>query len=200
MTYAKIFAMSNNHPLQVYTDHSPLTWIKHTSGKGPVSQFIIDSLSELDYTISYIRGPDNIYADALSRFPCLGPEKLQDKGIKHAIIELLTTISNSDVNTTKIWLDCKKDTKHILPTLTEWIAQMHTTTKPMSIKTLTDNTTLAKIAKSNYTFAILAPHADICTQLVRALLAKKLPFAFLMPTDLIHHTAKTNDGYNSHIR
>ena len=28
MTHAKIFAMSNNHPLQVYTDHSPLTWVK----------------------------------------------------------------------------------------------------------------------------------------------------------------------------
>ena len=45
---AKPFTIGNKHPIQCYTDHSPLTWIKHTSGKGPVSQFILDNLSEVD--------------------------------------------------------------------------------------------------------------------------------------------------------
>ena len=35
------FASGSPFPVQVFTDHSPLTWIKHTSGKGPVSQFLV---------------------------------------------------------------------------------------------------------------------------------------------------------------
>ena len=70
------FAMNNPYPVECYTDHSPLTWVKHTSGKGPVSQFIIDKLSVIDYNMHYIKGRDNIVADELSRFPMLGPGTL----------------------------------------------------------------------------------------------------------------------------
>ena len=34
------YALHNKHPVECWTDHTPLTWIKHTSGKGPVSQRI----------------------------------------------------------------------------------------------------------------------------------------------------------------
>ena len=62
---------TNPFPLECYTDHSPLKWVKHTSGKGPVSQFIIDKLSEVDYRMYYIKGKDNVVADALSlASPC----------------------------------------------------------------------------------------------------------------------------------
>ena len=43
------YALCNKHPVECWTDHTPLTWIKHTSGKGPVSQFIIDQLSIIMY-------------------------------------------------------------------------------------------------------------------------------------------------------
>ena len=59
------FAAGSPFPVQVFTDHSPLTWIKHTNGKGPVSQFLVDKLSTMDFVMNYIKGPDNIVADAV---------------------------------------------------------------------------------------------------------------------------------------
>ena len=71
--------------VEYYTDHSPLTWVNHTSGKGPVSQFIIDKLSLIDYNIHYIKGKDNVVADTLSRFPMLGPGSLVRTGLSLTI-------------------------------------------------------------------------------------------------------------------
>ena len=70
------YATHNQFPVECWTDHTPLTWVKHTSGKGPVSQFIIDTLSVIDYNMNYIKGPANVPADTLSRFPLLRPAKL----------------------------------------------------------------------------------------------------------------------------
>ena len=53
------YALQNKFPVQCWTDHTPLTWIKQTSGKGPVSQFIVDTLSVIDYEMNYIKGEDN---------------------------------------------------------------------------------------------------------------------------------------------
>jgi len=90
------FAQASPHALLTYTDHSPLTWIKHTSGKGPVSQFVLDTMSEVDYKMHYIKGEENTIADALSRFPTLGPRQLQRTGMKPAIDGLLANHPRPD--------------------------------------------------------------------------------------------------------
>ena len=41
---ARIYIDAHPLPVKCVTDHIPLTWIKHTSGKGPVSQFVLDNL------------------------------------------------------------------------------------------------------------------------------------------------------------
>ena len=93
MELALPFTLFNPFPLECYTDHIPLKWVKHTSGKGPVSQFIIDKLSEIDYKMHYIKGKDNIVVDALSRFPLLGPNKtLTRTGLKEALNILLAAL------------------------------------------------------------------------------------------------------------
>ena len=50
------YALCNPFPIQCWTDHIPLTWVKHTSRKGSVSQFIIDTLLQVDYEMNYIKG------------------------------------------------------------------------------------------------------------------------------------------------
>ena len=114
------YTMNSRFPVQCYTDHSPLTWIKHTSGKGPVSQFLIDNLSMIDFEMHYIKGPDNILADALSRFPMLGPRRLKQKGRKQALNILLAGLTDFDVNTDRIWFNAQKDTTYLLNDLYEW--------------------------------------------------------------------------------
>ena len=108
------YAMCNPHVVECYTDHSPLTWVKHTSGKGPISQFILDKLSVIDYNMHYIKGKDNVTADSLSRFPMLGPKTLIREGIKHAIDLLLAQLVNTPIDTTKIWFDARKDSRHLV--------------------------------------------------------------------------------------
>lgn len=61
---ARVYAHGSPFPLHTFTDHRPLTFVRNTSGKGPVSQFVIDHLSDIDYIIEYKRGPDNTEADA----------------------------------------------------------------------------------------------------------------------------------------
>jgi hypothetical protein len=44
------------------------------SEKGPVSQFLVEQLSELETVHQYIQGHLNSLADSASRYPLLGPK------------------------------------------------------------------------------------------------------------------------------
>ncbi len=59
----KFYALSSPFPLYTYSDHMPLSWMKK-SEKGPVSQFLIEHLSELETEHQYIQGHLNSVADA----------------------------------------------------------------------------------------------------------------------------------------
>jgi hypothetical protein len=71
----KFYALSSPFPLYTYSDHLPLAWMAK-SEKGPVSQFIVEQLSELDTVHQYIQGHLNSIADAARRYPLLGPKRL----------------------------------------------------------------------------------------------------------------------------
>ena len=190
MTLTMPYAACNPFPVQCWTDHSPLTWIKHTSGKGPVSQFIIDTLSQIDYKMNYIKGEQNAVADALSRFPMLGPQKLVRSGLANTLDILLATIVHSRLDTTKIWFDAQKDTKFLLPNLYDW-CEARKKAEPKGHKPIKhcyqDRLSTSKMTKLNYTLGIWAPPADkICHQ-VREAFRQDTPFACLIPSDLIDH-------------
>ena len=173
MTLAMPYALCNPFPIQCWTDHSPLTWVKHTSGKGPVSQFIIDTLSQVDYEMNYIKGEQNNVADALSRFPMLGPQKLRRSGLANALNVLLSTILQSDINTSKIWFNAQKDTRYLLPNIYDWCEARKKANSPghSPIKhCYQDAFSESKIPKLKYSLGIWAPPADrICRQARQAL-------------------------------
>ncbi len=79
----KFYALSSPFPLYTYSDHLPLAWL-NKSEKGPVSQFLVEQLSELDTVHQYIQGHLNSVADAASRYPLLGPKRLAPRGLAHA--------------------------------------------------------------------------------------------------------------------
>jgi len=197
MTLALPYAMCNPFPLQCWTDHSPLTWVKHTSGKGPVSQFIIDTLSQIDYEMNYFQGEKNIVADALSRFPMLGPQKLVRRGLSNALDVLLATLLNTKVDTHKIWFDTQRDTRFLVPTIFDWCDARKSlfpdTHRPLK-KCYQDPLSVSKLSKLRYTLGIWAPPADqICRQ-VREALRVGSPFACLVPSDLIERICVKPDG------
>jgi hypothetical protein len=62
------------------------------SDKGPVSQFLVEQLSELDTVPQYIQGHLNSIADAGSRYPLLGPKLLVPRGLVNSVQEVLVRL------------------------------------------------------------------------------------------------------------
>ena len=182
------YALNNKFPVQCWTDHTPLTWIKHTSGKGPVSQFIIDMLSIIDYEMNCIKGEDNKIADGLSRFPMLGPAKLRQRGVKEAVQILLSALTNSNVDPTRLWFNVGKDTQHIISEAYDWRDRITQTQIQPKVRPhcFMDNLSASKIEKIKYSLGIWAPPADKIVRQCRAAFSKGTPFACLIPNDLVH--------------
>ena len=183
------YALFNQHPVECYTDHSPLQWIKHTSGKGPVSQFIIDKLSVVDYNMHYIKGPDNEIADALSRFPMLGPRTLTRSGLKESLSILLAALVDSyPLDATKIWFDAGKDTAFLSDLIYDWRNTVHhiprTSGKRIYMEPLSESALRNRVS---YTLGIWAPPADKITHQCAAAFHKGVPFACLIPAGLVQY-------------
>ena len=196
LTLTVPYALQNKFPVKCWTDHTPLTWIKHTSGKGPVSQFIVDMLSIIDYEMNYIRGEDNKTADALSRFPLLGPARLHQHGTRKAVNILLAALVSSDANPHKLWFDTGKDTQHLVSDVYDW---RHETTKGKPKPSgkqhcYMDTLSVSNLKRVKYTLGIWAPPSDKVTQQCREAFEKGSPFACLVPNDLVHHIPVDRTG------
>jgi len=191
------YATHNKYPVECWTDHTPLTWVKHTSGKGPVSQFIVDTLSVIDYNMNYIKGPENIPADTLSRFPLLGPSKLRRSGIKEATDILLSALVETDVNVHKVWFHAGKATPHLVADVYDWRYKVNEMQDKEPVKRqqcYMDNFSSANIKKVKYTMGIWAPNADKITSQCMEAFRKDTPFACLVPSDLVHRIPYDEKG------
>jgi hypothetical protein len=100
----RFWALSSSFPLYVSSDHLPLTWIRKCE-KGPVSEFTIEQLSDMQWIHSYVPGPENSLFDALSRYPLLGPCVLAPVGLSDAVAHLLDSLPDSlkDARITRVF-------------------------------------------------------------------------------------------------
>ena len=178
---ARVYADAHPMPIKCVTDHIPLTWIKNTSGKGPVSQFILDNLSYLDYEITYRPGSQLVEADAVSRYPCLGPKIMTDEGKLAALKTLFKSLPKQWKIKGRTWINTGKDSKLARELMAAYQAESATGGRVP----LTDNPSPSKIAKQEYDFAVFTPYADTATKVLDAALTKNAPFACLMPISLV---------------
>ena len=190
MEKARIYIDAHPLPVICVTDHIPLTWIKHTSGKGPVSQFILDNLGKLDYELKYRPGSQLVEADAVSRYPCLGPKTLSTGGMKEAVETVLRVLPKTWDVQGRIWVNTGKTTMLIRELVHNYQQQLPS--KGARRVPLTERATEQRIQQMNYGLAILAPPADKCTKLLSEALRKDKPFAMLIPLSLLHLTPGGN--------
>ncbi len=94
------------------SDHLPLKWVPQCE-KGPVSSFTIEQLADIQRVHSYIKGPDDMLFDALSRYPLLGPRVLAPTGLSHAVSTLLDYLPPSLRTATKLRVFAPPHTQRI---------------------------------------------------------------------------------------
>ncbi len=188
---SRIYADAHPLPVRCITDHIPLTWVKHTSGKGPVSQFVLDNLSSINYTLEYRKGSDHVYADALSRFPCLGPLKLSHQGMEEAFKVLLNSVGIAWDVPGRVWVHAGKFTQQARDLVLSWRDKLPSVNKRRV--PAVDRPSGSRIAQQKYALAILAPSAEKSAEVLQACLVKAKPFAVLVPISLVNRAPETED-------
>ena len=181
----RIYADYSKFPVECVTDHIPLTYVKNTSGKGPVSQFVLDNLSTIDYTIKYRKGSELVEADAVSRFPCLGPKLLAPDGVKEAFNILLASLPNNWRDEGRIWVNAQKETELIQQMVREWMTTLPKPKHPRKVPYI-ETPTVEKIKNMTYGLGLWSPPADKIKDIINSAMDKGVPFACLTPSCLVN--------------
>ena len=155
------------------------------SEKGPVSQHLVESLSEIDYVHQYIEGRYNSLSDAASRYPMLGPHHLAPRGLTHSVQELLQRIPDRFRQAKTVHVHAGSHTTDIRKVE---VVQDFVETKGAV-------TALAPVRRgppSASGLAIMVPRAEIAPVSLALYLMSAVPFAFLVPVDLASQSYRPN--------
>ena len=159
------------------TDHAPLRWMKLCL-KGPISAWIAESIGDLQFRIEYVKGPENIVADALSRFPVVSYGTSTFLGLSNMFKALLSRLGPSVKSASSLWVWASHDTVEMARLVQAWRTPA--------------NAILARAPKSAgeaWDCALLAPPPESASTVCRALIATGKPFACLVPSDLVNWVA-----------
>ena len=176
----KFYALSSPFPLYTYSDHLPLQWM-NASTKGPVSQFLIENLSEIETIHQYISGPTNSIADAASRYPMLGPRRLAPRGLTFSVQQLLQRLPARLKHATAIHVHAGSDTPNLRAAIQIWSA---------IAGAVTPNAPVRRGAPPTADLAIMIPRPETAPVSLALYLLSQIPFAFLIPIDLLSQTYK----------
>jgi hypothetical protein len=179
----RFWALSSSFPLYASSDHLPLKWIRKCE-KGPVSEFTVEQLSDIQWVHSYVPGPDNSLFDALSRYPLLGPRVLAPVGLSDAVDHLLDSLPDSlkDARITRV--SAPPHTQKVAQQVQAW----RRPTNPIDVHSLTHRSSPAP----DTGLIIAVPRAEDAPRITARLLTTSVPFAVLLPSDLAPRIADAN--------
>jgi hypothetical protein len=156
-----------------------LSWMRK-SEKGPVSQFIVEQLAELDTIHQYIQGPQNSIADAASRYPCLGPKRLAPRGMANSVSEMLQRLPDALKAAENVHVFAGIHTVDLKQLVQAWISTAKGSVQQMA--------PAQKEPPSPAELAILIPRVETAPAALAQYLMTKIPFAILVPIDLLDQT------------
>jgi hypothetical protein len=152
----------------------PLQWMSK-SQKGPVSQFLIEELSEFDYVHQYIEGKSKSIPDAISRYPLLGPQHLSPRGLLHSVEEVLKRIPVAIKKSTTVHVHSGPDAADVKRLLQDWMDSRSAVQSLAPVRT-------GQPQKSD--FALMVPRPETAPVTLALCLLSPVPFAILVPIDL----------------
>ena len=128
----KRFINSNNHIVKARGDHQPLRWLKNST-RTWVRRILLDEM-EVDFEWEYLKGTDNVIADALSRYPMLGPMVLRDSGVAATLDIVLPKLPDS-IKSMPVWCWAQTDAPGLVshfrqPRNSELLNSRYTISKP----------------------------------------------------------------------
>ena len=179
----KLFARSSPYPVKVVSDHAPLVWVKSTH-KGAVTSFLLDELADVQFEVEYKPGTSKemCAADALSRYPMLGPKKWSTQGLESFFDLLNRQIGSTLGSASKVGVYAGVDTQKLVAKIRESYPEVKMVT------------TLASMAQEDVDLVVMAPTPDRAPGRCRELLKSGKPIACLVPTDLISRIPQQQDG------
>ena len=175
----KFYALSSPFPLYTYSDHLPLAWMGK-SEKGPVSQFLVEHLSELDTVHQYIQGHLNSVADAASRYPLLGPKRLAPRGLANSVQEMLSRLPAYLRSAQLVHVHAGTYTSDLKVMLQAWIEGNKGNVNAVS--------PTKRGPPLPADLAVMIPRPEDSPTSLAYYLGSSIPFAILVPNDLLSMT------------
>ena len=173
---SKFYALSSPFPLYTYSDHMPLSWMRK-SEKGPVSQFLIEQLSELETEHQYIQGHLNSVADATSRYPLLGPKRLAPRGLANSVQEVLSRLPDFFRGVKTIHVHAGTYTADLKVIVQTWTSGNKGDVQPVA--------PTKRGRPLDADLAIMIPRPEDSPITLALYLMSSIPFAILVPNDLL---------------
>ncbi len=172
----KFYALSSPFPLYTYSDHMPLAWMKK-SEKGPVSQFLVEHLFELETVHQYIQGHLNSLADSASRYPLLGPKRLAPRGLAHSVQEALLRLPAELKDAKVVHIHAGTYTTDLKVIVQAWVSGNKGNVQAVA--------PAKKGVPTDSDLAILVPRPEDSPVTLALYLLSAIPFAVLVPNDLL---------------
>jgi hypothetical protein len=174
----KYYALSLPFPLYTYSDHMPLNWMVKTE-KGSISSFIIERLSELHTAHQYIPGKLNSIPNSCSRFPILGPKRMETRGYANSVEEVLKILPVSLRAARLVHFHGGKQGAELRSALKLWFNE---------VSALTPST---RHAMASHRYRI-SPSSPPAVRSLAVYLLSDVPFALLLPVDLLDEVRRPN--------
>jgi len=149
--------------------------------KGPISSFIIERLSEIETVHQYIPGKLNAIPDSCSRFPMLGPKTLATRGFANSVEEVLRRLPVSLKAAKLVHFHGGRHNEELRATLKTWVEKAGSLTPVNPVRSGTPPPA---------DIAVMTPRCDVAPVILAVYLLSDVPFALLLPVDLLDQTRR----------
>ena len=184
---ARYYLIASPFPVRIRMDHRPLLWVKHAH-KGPVTAWLMEMATDLDFKIEFLQGVLNVTADCLTRAPLINPGNLNLFGLSQAWTTLLESLPHSLRSSPIVWAWAGVRTDEVIKIIRDWRSPQLTS------RSLFRNSPSSPSRPKVYHLALMTPPAEKAPILCAELILAGNPFCCLVPSDLIHYIPCAIDG------
>ena len=163
----------------------PLSFVRKCDGSTCLNPYRFARQQAIEQVISYISGPRNIEADAMSRVPMLGPLEPNLDGIEAMVKTLLRLLPSKYRQKRNLYVHAGKDAAFVEKLVKDWSNHSRVRIVRGGLAALTFQADKPTRKLHSFDLAVVIPKIPISTTLCAALFLRGLPFACLVDSPLL---------------